>query len=60
MALDVKAVGFGAGLILATNIDLVGWVVALRGGRLDVVRPPAARLRHDRRGRDLGVPRAPA
>ena len=37
MALDVKAVGYGAGLILATNIVLVGWVVALRGGRLDVV-----------------------
>ena len=41
MALDVKAVGYGSGLILATNIVLVGWVVALRGGRLDVV--PARR-----------------
>ena len=37
MALDVKAVGYGGGLILVTNIVLVGWVVALRGGRLDVV-----------------------
>jgi hypothetical protein len=43
MALDVKAVGFGGGLILATNIVLVGWVVALRGGRLDVV--PSRRRR---------------
>ena len=43
MALDVKAVGFGSGLILATNIVLVGWVVALRGGRLDVV--PSRRRR---------------
>jgi hypothetical protein len=43
MALDVKAVGYGAGLILATNIVLVGWVVALRGGRLDVV--PSRRRR---------------
>jgi hypothetical protein len=41
MALDVKAVGFGAGIILATNIVLVGWIVALRGGRLDVL--PARR-----------------
>jgi hypothetical protein len=43
LALDVKAVGFGSGIILATNIVLVGWVVALRGGRLDVV--PARRRR---------------
>jgi hypothetical protein len=43
MALDVKAVGFGSGLILATNVVLVGWVVALRGGRLDVV--PSRRRR---------------
>jgi hypothetical protein len=43
MALDVKAVGFGGGLMLATNIVLVGWVVALRGGRLDVV--PSRRRR---------------
>jgi hypothetical protein len=37
MALDVKAVGFGGGLILSANLILVGWVIALRGGRLDVV-----------------------
>ena len=43
MALDVKAVAFGSGIMLATNIVLVGWVVALRGGRLDVV--PARRRR---------------
>ncbi|HZE31179.1 MAG TPA: hypothetical protein VE198_07060 [Actinoallomurus sp.] len=43
MALDVKAVGYGAGLILGANIVLVGWVVALRGGRLDVV--PSRRRR---------------
>ena len=43
MALDVKAVGLGSGLILATNVVLVGWVVALRGGRLDVV--PSRRRR---------------
>ena len=43
LALDVKAVGLGSGLILATNVVLVGWVVALRGGRLDVV--PSRRRR---------------
>ena len=43
MALDVKAVGFGAGMILGANLVLVGWVVALRGGRLDVV--PSRRRR---------------
>jgi hypothetical protein len=43
MALDVKAVGYGSGLILVTNLVLVGWVVALRGGRLDVV--PSRRRR---------------
>jgi hypothetical protein len=43
MALDVKAVGYGSGLILGVNVVLVGWVVALRGGRLDVV--PSRRRR---------------
>jgi hypothetical protein len=36
IALQVKAVGLGSGLILVTNLMLVGWVVALRGGRLDL------------------------
>jgi hypothetical protein len=43
MALDVKAVGYGAGLVTIANLVLVGWVVALRGGRLNVV--PARRRR---------------
>ena len=43
MALDVRAAAYGAGLILATNIVLVGWIVALRGGRPDVV--PSRRRR---------------
>ena len=38
MALDVKAVGYGTAMILGANLIVVGWVVALRGGRLDVVR----------------------
>jgi hypothetical protein len=33
--LQVRAVGVGSGLLLASNLMLVGWVVALRGGRLD-------------------------
>jgi hypothetical protein len=52
MALDVKAVGYGSALILATNVVLVGWIVALRGGRLDVV--PSRR----RRPRGTAVPGA--
>jgi glucan phosphoethanolaminetransferase (alkaline phosphatase superfamily) len=34
--LQVRAVGLGSGILLVTNLVLVGWVVALRGGRLDV------------------------
>jgi hypothetical protein len=36
LGLQVKAVGLGSGLLLATNLVLVGWLVALRGGRLAV------------------------
>jgi hypothetical protein len=35
MALDVKAAAFGSGIILATNLLLVSWVIALAGGRVD-------------------------
>jgi hypothetical protein len=38
LALQVRAVGFGSGILLVTNLVLVGWVVAIRGGRLDVSR----------------------
>jgi len=44
--LQVQAVGVGSGILLVTNLVLVGWVVALRGGRLSVSstrhRTPAA------------------
>lgn len=43
MAVDVKAAAFGSGIIVVVNLVLVGWVVALRGGRLDVV--PSRRRR---------------
>jgi hypothetical protein len=36
LGLQVKAVSLGSGLLLVTNLVLVGWLVALRGGRLAV------------------------
>jgi len=36
LAWQVRSVGYGSGFILVTNLVLVGWVVALRGGRLGV------------------------
>ena len=38
LGLQVQAVGYGIGILLVTNLVLVGWVVAIRGGRLDVSR----------------------
>lgn len=37
--LQVRAVVYGSAILLATNVVLVGWVVALRGGRLNVSTP---------------------
>jgi len=34
--LQVRAVAYGSAILLATNLVLVGWVLAFRGGRLDV------------------------
>jgi hypothetical protein len=36
LALDVRAVFYGIGILLVSNLVLVAWVVAMRGGRLDV------------------------
>jgi hypothetical protein len=36
LALQVQAVGYGSALLLATNLVLVAWALAVRGGRLDV------------------------
>jgi hypothetical protein len=36
MELQVQAAAYGSALLLITNLVLVGWGVALRGGRLDV------------------------
>jgi hypothetical protein len=38
LLLQVRALGLGSGLLLASNFVLVGWVVAMRGGRIDVSR----------------------
>jgi hypothetical protein len=37
--LQMRSVGLGSGILLATNLLLVGWVVALRGGQLNVRKP---------------------
>jgi hypothetical protein len=39
LSLQVRAVGLGGGLLLASNLVLVALVVALRGGRLNLVSP---------------------
>lgn len=36
LALQVRAMGLGSVILLATNLILVGWVLALRGGRLNL------------------------
>ena len=37
--LQVRAVAYGSGILLVTNLVAVGWVVALKGGRLHVSTP---------------------
>jgi hypothetical protein len=36
LGLQVRSVGYGSGILLITNLALVGWAVALQGGRLKV------------------------
>jgi len=36
LLLQVRSVVYGSGILLVTNLVLVGWVVAIRGGRLKV------------------------
>jgi hypothetical protein len=40
LVVHMKGLSYASGLVLATNVVLVGWVVALKGGRLQV---PASR-----------------
>jgi hypothetical protein len=49
LALQEKAVIAGVGLILVTNLLLVVWVVAWRGGRLRLTRPRATAGQRSRR-----------
>jgi hypothetical protein len=49
LALQTRAIAYGAITLLVTNLVVVGWVAAARGGRPDVV---AARV-----GRDVGPTR---
>ena len=39
LALQVRSVGYGSGILLATNLLLVPWVMALRGGGLAISKP---------------------
>jgi hypothetical protein len=39
LELQVRAVLWASGLLLVTNVVLVGWLVAMRGGRLAVATP---------------------
>jgi len=52
LALQVHAVGAGAAILLVTNLVLVGWVLALKGGRLNLATTrtrPATNRAHDLR-----------
>ena len=42
LGLQLAAFGYGAGLLLVTNLVVTGWTVAIRGGRLDVSRQQKA------------------
>ena len=42
LALQLKAVGFGSAILLVTNLIVVGWLIAVRGGHLSVTRRHAA------------------
>ena len=46
----MRGVGYAGGVLLLTNVLLVGWVVALRGGRLGA----APGRRGDSRGQAVG------
>jgi len=46
LELQVRAVEMGSTRLLITNLVLVGWVVALRGGRLDVSKTPPSHKSH--------------
>ena len=50
---------YTGGLLLVTNLVLVGWMVAMRGGRLSVATPRRVRRRTGARGRSTTSPPGP-
>jgi hypothetical protein len=42
LVLQLKALGAGTALLLVTNLLVVGWLLAIRGGRLSLSRKPQA------------------
>jgi hypothetical protein len=53
--LQVRSVGWGSLILLATNVVLVAWGVAFMGGRLRVSTPRPAGSRHAGRSAQLGT-----
>jgi hypothetical protein len=49
LGLQLAAFGYGAGLLLVTNLVVTGWTVAIRGGRLEVTRQQDATQGRTRR-----------
>lgn len=45
LGLHLAALGYGGAIILATNVVVVGWLVAIRGGRLEAGAAPRAARR---------------
>jgi hypothetical protein len=39
LLLQAKSVGYGSGFLLVTNLVVVAWMLAIRGGRLDLTAP---------------------
>jgi hypothetical protein len=54
LALDARAVFYGIGILLVTNLVLVAWVVALRGGRVDLTATHRRTARALSRVRPIG------
>jgi hypothetical protein len=53
--LQLRAVGWGSLILLATNLLVVGWVTAVRGGRLDPAAPGRSAGTSWSLGDDLGI-----
>lgn len=43
--LQVRSVGYGSLLLVVTNIVVVGWMIAVRGGRLNLATAPSRQVR---------------